>query len=201
MQSALKTPGCEIEFKFYLNDDDPRLNDYKNFLREDQYIIGPDQSTSYSWNLLSQKANFELLFVVGDDAQFIGENWGVKVLGAFDTVTDKIICAYPKVPTLGKNKNPHFCLHKNWISALGYFVPPIFHHWYIDTWVREVSQGIGRFYLLDDFQMSVETVKDYVSKRYHNSWLRQKDDYLWSISRRYREKDIETLLNYINNIE
>lgn len=197
IDSALVNAGCNIEFKFFLNDDDPDLEEYKRFLNESQYLIGPNQSTSYSWNLLSNVAKYDILFLVGDDAQFSGDNWGLKVIDAFELFPDKILCAYPKVPTLGKNKNPHFCLHKNWVRALGYFVPPVFYHWYVDTWIREVSKELCRFYLIDGFEMPIENIKDSVSRGYHNSWMRQKDDYLWGITRRYREKDIETLTKFI----
>jgi len=33
-----------------------------------------------------------------------------------------------------------------------------------------------------------------VTLNYHNSWLKEKDDYIWSISGKHRDKDIETLL-------
>ena len=74
-ESAVKHAGQEIEVKFYLNDDDPVLEEYRAFLRPDQYVIGPNQSTSYSWNLMAEQAKYDILFLVGDDAQFCTNNW------------------------------------------------------------------------------------------------------------------------------
>jgi hypothetical protein len=196
--SAYRNPGCPIEIKFFLNDDDPHLNEYLKFLNPNQYIIGPNQSTSYSWNILQKQAKYDIFFLVGDDAIFSTELWGQKVLKAFDQYPDKLVCVYPRAPSTKKHRNPHFCLHRNWVNALGYFIPPYFYHWYVDTWIRIVAQGINRFHLIEDFEMPIsKPINDEVTANYHNSWLKEKDDYIWSISGRHRDKDIETLLKII----
>lgn len=199
--SAFSCPGCTIDIKFYLNEDDPLLDDYKAFLTPTQYIIGPNQSTSFSWNLMAEQATYDILFLVGDDAQFTTHEWGRIVLFAFEQYKDKIACVYPRVPKLSKNKNPHFCLHKNWIKALGFFLPPHFYHWYVDTWINEVAKGINRLHCLENFEMPIENVKDEVNLGYHNSWMRKKDDWVWAHTQRYRAKDIETLKLYIENFK
>jgi len=198
MQSAFKSPGCIIDIKFFLNSDDPMLSDYLEFLDESQYIIGPNQSTCYSWNLMAEQATYDILFLVGDDAQFGCDNWGVKVLNAFDQYPDKIACVYPRAPSVSKKKNPHFCLHKNWIKAIGFFLPPHFYHWYVDTWIAEVARGVGRFHLIPDFEMPIENVGDGVSKSYHHSWMKERDAWMWGITARYRQADIKRLQEFID---
>ena len=199
--SAKRSPGCPIEIKFYLNEDDPDLDKYKSFLQPNEYIVGPNQSTSYSWNLMAEKATYDIFFLVGDDAQFTVENWGKHIINAFNKFPDKIVCVYPRVPTLSSKKNPHFCLHRNWINALGFFLPPHFYHWYVDTYVREVAQRINRFYCIQEFEMPIQNVKDGVSAAYHHSWQRQRDDWLWAKTERYREKDAETLSKTIREFK
>lgn len=197
MTSAMATAGRAIDIHFWLNDDDPDLAQYQSFLRPDQYTVGPNQSTSYSWNLMAEKARNDILFLVGDDAQFSTQNWVDIVINAFSQYPDRIACIYPRVPTLGRKKSPHFCLHRNWITALGFFLPPHFYHWYVDTWIREVAQRIGRFHCLENFPLAIENVRDQVHHAYHNSWQRQRDDWLWSKTERYREADAATLLQWI----
>lgn len=201
LDSAFRSPGCEIDIKFYLNDDDPLLKDYLEFLNPNQYIIGPNQSTCYSWNLMAEKATYDILFLVGDDAQFDCDNWGLKVLSAFDQYPDKIACVYPRAPSVGRKKNPHFCLHRNWINTVGYFLPPVFYHWYVDTWIRDIAITLGRFHLISDFEMPIETVKDVVNKSYHNSWMRERDDWIWNNTSHYRDAEIRLLRAFINNFK
>jgi hypothetical protein len=199
--SAKKFASQEIEILFFLNEDDPLLQDYISFLKDGEYLIGPNQSTCYSWNLMAKQAKHDILFLVGDDAQFETLSWDKKILDAFNLYPDKIACIYPKVPTLGKNKCPHFCLHKDWIRVLGYYLPPHFYHWYVDTWIRALAQAVGRFHCLFDFEMPIEAIKDNVSKSYHNSWMRERDDWMWEVTSRHRASDIEALTSYIQSFK
>lgn len=201
IQSALKTSGVPIEIKLYLNNDDPLLNQYTDSIDPSWYTIGPNQSTSYSWNLMAESAKNDILFLVGDDCKFITQGWGQMVLNAFDQYPDKIVCVYPRAPSVSKYKSPHFCLHKNWINTLGYFLPPHFYHWYVDTWILEIAQSIGRHHLIPDFELPIETVKDKVTTDYHSSWMKQKDDWMWSRTKRHRDSDRDALLNYISQFK
>ena len=44
------TKNSDVEVKFYLNDNDPTIEKYKELLPSDCYLIGPDQSSCFSWN-------------------------------------------------------------------------------------------------------------------------------------------------------
>ena len=49
------TKKNDVEVKFYLNDNDPTVETYKKLLPESVYIIGPDQSTCFSWKNTKHK--------------------------------------------------------------------------------------------------------------------------------------------------
>ena len=199
--SAIKTAGCNLEIMLYLNNDDPLLEEYKQLFDPSQYTIGPNQSTSYSWNLMAEKAKYNILFLVGDDCEFITPNWSSLVIDAFNQYPDKIVCVYPRAPSVSKYKSPHFCLHKNWINTLGYFLPPHFYHWYVDTWILEIAQRLGRHHLLSEFELPIEVVKDKVTNDYHTSWMKQKDDWMWSRTQRHRDADYAALVDAIKNFK
>lgn len=198
LDSALKHPGCKLDIKFFLNHDDPLLNDYRSFISPDQYIIGPNQSPVYSWNLMAETARYDILFLVGDDAQFATDDWGEKVISAFDNYPDKIACVYPR-PVYRQFPNPHFCLHKNWINTVGYFLPPTFYLHYIDTWVAYVAKKLNRFHCIEDFSMPIELIYDAVHNSYEKSWLHTRDKWIWEKSKRHRDSDVEILQEYIKN--
>lgn len=196
LESAIKNPGCPIEIMFFLNHDDSLLEEYKTFLTPFQYIIGPNQSPVYSWNLMAQNAKHDIVFLVGDDAQFSTENWGAKVVHAFEQYPDKIVCVYPK-PQFKQYPNPHFCLHKNWIQQLGYFLPPSFYLHYVDTWIAYVAKKLNRFHCIDDFEMPVEIIYDEVHNSYEKTWLHQRDKWMWERTVRHRDSDAEILKKFI----
>lgn len=199
--SAIKNPGCQIDIKFFLNHDDPQLNLYRSFLSPNQYIVGPNQSPVFSWNLMAQESKHDIMFLVGDDCVFESDLWGVKVVEAFDQYPDKIACVFPSLNDrrFPADSNPHFCLHKNWITALGYFIPPWFHLHYIDTWIAEITKSIGRFHRIKDFVMPVELIYDAVHNSYEKTWLMDRDRWIWNHTKRYRDHDIETLRSFIDN--
>ena len=198
IETALATSGQPIEIILYLNDDDPTLDEYKSLIDVKYYQIGPDRSPAYSWNRLAETCKGDILFLMGDDATFETQNWAAKVINAFERFPDKIACVYPYVPGIKKINNPHFCVHRNWLTILGYFVPPHFWHWYVDTWTRYVARALGRYVMLDDFPLPIivdpddETVarKDRLS-------LRERDHWLWDRTQRHRDADVQALQDFI----
>lgn len=199
--TAIATAGMPIEIKLYLNEDDPVLNQYTDLLDPSMYTVGPNQSTSYSWNLMAETAKHDILFLVGDDCKFETQNWASMVTQAFDQYPDKIACVYPRAPSVSKYKSPHFCLHKKWINTLGYFLPPHFYHWYVDTWILEIAQRLGRHHLISEFELPIEVVKDKVTSDYHSSWMKKKDDWMWGKTERHRRADEEALQYVIDKFK
>jgi len=207
VDTALSLAGAPIEILIYLNDDDPELDNYRALIDNQYLIVGPDRSPAYSWNRLAEVARYDLLFLMGDDAWFETDNWALKISAVFDQYPDKIVFAFPSVDglewrggQLTKDHCPHFVVHKNWVRVLGYFVPPQFWHWYIDTWFRDIAKAIGRFRSIDDvkvpllvdFEDATDARKDRLSNRERDHWL-------WKRTQRWLHADIAALNQYIKN--
>lgn len=201
IKTALATSSSKIEIKLYLNDDDPQLDKYKELIDEKYYVVGPDQSPAYSWNLLAENARHDILFLVGDDVSFETLGWDNIIVNEFNKYPDKIACIYPPPEGLSKNKNNHFCLHKNWIKVLGYFVPPQFWHWYVDTWTAKIAKQLNRYIRVDSVKLGmIKRVKDETTRRVHRFSLRERDHYLWEkTSERWLKSDVEELQKFIRN--
>ena len=80
VDTATETQKGETEFLFYLNDDDPTLEQYKDLLDEKHYEIGPNQSTCWSWNLMCDKASHDVVMLMGDDVQVLTKDWDQKIV-------------------------------------------------------------------------------------------------------------------------
>jgi len=194
VDSLLKSPGVPVEILIYLNEDDPKLQSYKDLLDPQHYEVGVDRSPVYSWNELAKKAKHDIVFLMGDDAVVETPNWGQRIVNEFNKYPDKLVLVSPKAGTLSKSKCPHFFLHKNWINTVGYFVPIFFHHHYIDFWVRDLAKAIGRYIHLPDFVMPIiSNVGDETINRYHRSWVRDRDVEMWSLCDKYKQVDINLL--------
>ena len=84
VDTAISTQKGDTEFLFYLNEDDEKLEEYKDLLDEKHYTVGPNQSTCYSWNLMSEKATNDIVMLMGDDVQVQTQNWDQLIADEFD---------------------------------------------------------------------------------------------------------------------
>ena len=223
IKTALETASEKnnIEFLFYLNDDDPELEKYKEALEKTVYEIGPNQSTCFSWNQLAFKATGDIVMLAGDDMQFQTTNWDKEVEKVFDRYEDKICMVIPW-DCNGKGKGhqhkdktnpveigdesvgaPHFFVHKNWIKTLGYFVPPFFWHWYVDTYTQKVSRKLNRCILLPHVRVKAKKIFDDTSTRVRkNLNINIRDDFVWTKVRdRHLQSDVEELKNFIDSFQ
>jgi hypothetical protein len=223
VRTALETVSSigKIEFLFYLNEDDPKLEEYKQRLDSAYYTVGPHQSTCYSWNQLAERAKGDLVFLMGDDAQFLTKDWDIEIEKIFDQHPDKICMVSPwdcntkgkgwehkdkTEPVYVKDEQigaPHFVLHKNWIRTLGYFVPPFFWHWYVDTYTQAVSRKLNRCILLPYVHLKAKKIFDETAKeiRSKNS-VDKRDDWVWSkVKGRHLDTDVALLKNFIDTFK
>lgn len=226
--SVKSTAKTDVEIKFYLNDDDPALHEYKKLLDASIYEIGPDQSTSFSWNKMSDNCKHDYVMLVGDDAQFLTNEWDRMIIDFFETYPkkDKILFVAPRDRAFREEKKwnmskidmrkpykittyppevgtSHFILHKNWINTLGYFLPPQFWHWFIDPWLTKVAVKLGRCYVLPYVEIkSKKIVDDDTGLRIRtrlNIAARDQDTY--NRTRRHLISDVNALEDFIKNFK
>lgn len=212
IDTALSTADKEVEFLFYLNDDDEKLEEYKSVLDKKHYTVGPNQSTCYSWNLLADKAKFDIIFLMGDDVQIQTQGWDTLVVNEFDKYDDKILMVVPndgrskvdvQIPTLWEDKPlgaAHFAVHKNWINALGYLAPPFFWHFYVDTYTQNVARKINRCLYLPTVTFKAKKIFDDTAKNVRSFLnIANREEYVWSkVKDRYLSTDVELLKQIIS---
>ena len=212
-----------LEFLFYLNEDDNSLPEYLNLLNNLPQIkieVGPHQSTCFSWNKLAQRAKFDIVCLMGDDVQFETKKWDHKLLEEFDKCEDKILMVVPNtgrprgyresqwkskelIRVLKKNETlpaPHFAVHKNWIKVLGYLCPPQFWHFYVDTYTQKVARSLGRCIFRKDIVWKVKKITDNTAHQVRTHLnIRNREDYVWSTCERHLQSDIDALRFFIKN--
>lgn len=153
--SAIKTAfdPKNIEFIFYIDEDDLESIDFLQNQAEDKniiYLVGPRIILSEMWNRCSERASSKIMMHCGDDILFKSNNWDFKILQEFNKYDDKIVFIHGNDCCHGANLGTHGFLHRNWINAVGYFVPPYFSCDFNDTWLTEVSDMIKRHIYLPE---------------------------------------------------
>ena len=218
VDTATETQKGETEFLFYLNDDDEKLEQYQDLLDEKHYTVGPNQSTCYSWNLMSDKANNNIVMLMGDDVQVLTQGWDQLIADEFDKYEDKILMV---VPSDGRAKGnmkhgdeiklwpdaplpaAHFAVHKNWTNTLGYLAPAFFWHWHVDTYTQKVARKLNRCLYLPTVEFKAKKIlNDNAGKQIRvNFNIANRDEFVWTKVRdRHVTADVDALRSFIESL-
>jgi hypothetical protein len=217
IQSSQQTAKHDVEFLFYLNEDDPTLEEYKDIIEEKYYTIGPNQSTCFSWNQLAQRASHDIVMLMGDDVHVKTQDWDIKIKEQFDKFDDKILMVVPsdgRIKGSGKYNESklglwpdkslpaaHFAVHKNWINTLGYLAPPFFWHFYVDTYTQKLARKINRCLFLPTVVFKAKKLFDDTANRVRSNLnISKRDDFVWTKVRdRHLKADVEQLKKFIQD--
>ena len=211
VDTATETQKGQTEFLFYLNDDDEKLEEYKDLLDEKHYTIGPNQSTCYSWNLMCDKASHDIVMLMGDDVQVKTKDWDQLIVEQFDKYEDKILMVVPSDGRRKGTKNlgnevklwedkplpaAHFAVHKNWTNTLGYLAPAFFWHWNVDTYTQKVARKLNRCLYLPTVEFKAKKIiNDNAGKQIRrNLNIAKRDEFVWI---KVRDRHLQTDVNLL----
>lgn len=135
-----------LEFVFYIDRDDHDTvafcanTSWKNALARtgDRIVL------SKMWNECCDASSGDILMHAGDDIVFRTQGWDTMVRKAFEDTPDKILFVHGDDLHWNERFGTHGFLHRNWVRAVGYFVPPYFSCDYNDTWLNDVANALGR---------------------------------------------------------
>jgi len=151
LESALATASGLFELVYYIDSDDhasQREAERQKVSFPDLIaaVVGPRIVLSECWNHCAEIARGEILMHCGDDIAFRTPGWDAVVRHAFASVPDRILFVhgYDNEEKPRGRFGTHGFLHRRWVDALGYFVPPYFSCDWNDTWLNDVANALGR---------------------------------------------------------
>lgn len=110
--------------------------------------------TAYKWNLLAEEAmknlNNKLFMLCSDDIIFSTPLWDKALIDHYNSLENKVH-VYHLRDSRNPDGTPHPIVTREYIEAMGYFLPPIFLHWFVDTWTVEIAKANGCFTHLKDY--------------------------------------------------
>lgn len=117
-----------------------------------QYPV--DVPTVYMWNDLAKEAmanpNAKLFMLGSDDMIFATPGWDKALLDHYNALENKIH-VYHLQDSRDASGTPHPVVTREYINTIGYFLPPIFLHWYCDSWTVSIAQANNCFTYLKDY--------------------------------------------------
>jgi len=138
----------QIELVFGIDDDDRESIEKAKQLQKQMfpnkisYVVWPRKKYVFSdlMNQCSLDAKGEIFSIMSDDAVYETKGWDEIVVGIFDKCVDKIICVSTSG---GQNVQTGFpFMHKNWRTAAGYLLSPIFSGDWGDYWLHDVLAAL-----------------------------------------------------------
>lgn len=146
-----------------LTDGDSQLTDYV-LQRIHQHYLYPDgMPTAYKWNLMAEEAMKDpanKLFMLGaDDTVFSTPCWDKALIDHYNALTNKIH-VYHLLDSRNPEGTPHPIVTREYIEAMGYFLPPLFLHWFVDTWTVSIAKSVGCFTHMKDYMLLHEKPSD-----------------------------------------
>jgi len=194
------------ELLIYLQKDDPTVGQYIdvfksfNLIENIDYFILDPFPTGHMWNLLADKAKGDLLCLMGDDVIIETIGWDTMIEEAAKKYEDNIfvITQNDGRSDLNNLGCPHPVIHKRWKEILGFFMPPMFMHRYLDTYTTRLAIELNRYIQLPNvkFTHNKLSVKKDNTGVLSRSWL-PLDKYNYEISKRYFQHDLELLRKHI----
>lgn len=168
IQSAKET--AEGEIIVYLAHSYEEIKDYSfihDIASEKCRIAGlpsRDYPTGYKWNKLAEFAmhhrDIKLFMLCADDVIFSTPLWDKALLDHYNALENKIH-VYALQDSRDPNGTPHPIVTREYIEAMGYFVPPIFLHWYVDAWTVEIAKANRCFTHMRDYLLVHDKPSDY----------------------------------------
>lgn len=170
VESVVGTTTHDIRILLALSGEDmPNYNwvgDVANgrvtFLR----IITPDDMpTVHKWNLLelhggSKFADPPALFMLAaDDMIFETKGWDRDLVEHYEALENKIH-VYSLRDSRDSLGTPHPIISRDYILAMGYFLPPIMLHWFVDSWTVDIAKSNSVFTHLDKFLLTHDKPSD-----------------------------------------
>lgn len=119
-----------------------------------KYQFPVDCPTVFMWNELAkiamQDESNKLFMLCADDVIFTTPCWDEALLNHYNALENKIH-VYHLQDSRDTNGYPHPIVTREYVDAMGYFVPPIFMHWFCDSWTVAISAGMGTFTHLKNY--------------------------------------------------
>lgn len=124
-------------------------------------VVMPDQPTGFKWNKLAElaiasppRSGARLFMLAADDMIFTTPCWDKALIDHYNNLENKIhVYSFLDSRDNGSSNygTPHPIVSRDYIEAMGYFLPPIFLHWFVDSWTVDIGKANSCFTHLKDY--------------------------------------------------
>lgn len=200
------TSPDDIEFITYHDDDDPTVYEYIGNHKE---IVGTrNKLITHMDNECFQIAQGPIYASLPDITVFETKGWDDQVKEAFEKYPDKIALVYGNDGYWKWRFAPFWFIHKNWVEAVGHYLPPHKGSQLAEKWLYDVAKMVNRLHYLPEMRITLltgeyrndKTHKDFLIRNKRGDFIRLYDTVEMAEERvRDAKKLKEFIENHANN--
>jgi hypothetical protein len=157
------------------------------------------------WNILANETTEEIISMIGDDMVFKTKDWDVKILQEFENIpSDKIKAVHCNDDCHKSALAVNLFCHRNYIKAVGQFMREEFQINWVDQWLHQVFNSVGRIVYRDDIMIEHrhwvlgKSVRDKTADRMAIADTNKVSDKLWYDLVNERIKDVKLISKFVN---
>lgn len=201
VESALST--AEGKINIYLGIAGGTNEIYDNIKNEVQKFSVGELPTVAVSNFLADccinNTSSKLLAMIGDDVIFSTKGWDTALLAHYNKLENKQH-VYSFLDSRSNEGTPHPIVTREYVETMGYFMPPLFLHWFADTWTVDIAKYAGCFTHLKDFLLvhdkpSDRGVSDATHNRIRDMGWHYRDSYVATKCRHFLEVEKKKLVD------
>lgn len=145
----------------------------------------------------SQQVAHNLFMLAGDDMIFDTPGWDKSLIDHYKGLDNKIHI-YHLQDSRDEDGTPHPIMTREYIEAMGYFIPPIFLHWQIDVWTVGIAKANNCFTHLKNCKLIHDKDSDIgkpdkTHTGIRNYGWRQRDEYVAKSCKHFLELEKQRL--------
>jgi hypothetical protein len=144
-----------------VDNDDPNRSGY---FTEKGWTVrqGSRRRLPQLWNELAAGNNYDILMMGADDLRFRTTGWDDDVVKAFEQWPDRIGLVYADDGIQGQRLATHSFVTKEWVEAVGFYLPDTLHGDFVDNWLMSLAVNIDRTTYLE--RTYIEHLHPFVAK-------------------------------------
>lgn len=162
-RSAFQTAAKpeRIEYLYYVDSDDPDLAAYQSMVPiladelaglggKVELTVGPPVGVLKAFNKLTESTDADVFMVATDDQIFVDADWDLRLDLETAKFSDGIYCMWFNDNWESKNFCTAPIVSRVWIETLGYFLLPLFEHFFADAWIWMLAKAVDRAVYIPD---------------------------------------------------
>lgn len=162
---------------------------------------GENIPTVDKWNNMADRfiedKEIKLFMLASDDIIFATPGWDKAILDHYEALNDKTH-VYSLQDSRDISGHPHPICSREYVQKMGYFLPPIFLHWYVDVWTWTIAERNNicthlKDYLLIHDKDNDRGQPDETHTRIRRNGWKDRDDYVNRTCKHFLEVETQRL--------